>query len=85
MDIPRGHRTLREVAAYLKSRFCPKSHQGKKAKELRRATACLTSEPMENYASKYAGWEACASLFAALDILTHNDGIRHSGLEGQSA
>ena len=34
-------------------------------------------------APKYAVWEACASFFVAINILTHNDGIRHSGFEGE--
>ena len=29
--------------------------------------------------------EACASLYVAVNILTHHDGIRHSGLEGRSS
>ena len=46
-------------------------------------TTCLTSEPTEDSASKYANWEVCASLFVAIDILTHADGIRHFGFEGE--
>jgi hypothetical protein len=46
-------------------------------------TTCLTSEPTEDSALKYAVWEACASLFVAIDILTHVDGIRLSGFEGE--
>jgi hypothetical protein len=54
-------------------------------KEIRWVTTCLTSEPTEDSSQKYTDWEACAaSLFAAIDILTHNDGIRHPGFEGQS-
>ena len=84
LDTPRDQRTMGEVATYLKSRFCPKPHQGKKAKKLRWViTTCFTSEPTKNSAPKYADWEACASLFVAIDILTHNDGIRHSGFEGE--
>ena len=52
-------------------------------KELRWVTTCLTSDPTEDSAPKYAVWEACASLFAVIAILTHNDGIRHFGFEGE--
>ena len=48
-------------------------------------TPCLTSEPTDVSAPKYVDWEACASLYVGIDILTHNDGIHHSGLEGQSS
>ena len=71
------------MATYLQGRFCPKPHQGKKAKTLRWVTTCLTSEPTEDSTPKYADWKACASLFVAIDIFTHNDGIRQSGLEGK--
>ena len=80
---PRDQRTPGEVATYLKGRFRPKPHQGKRAKELRWVTTCLTSEPAENSALKYADREACASLFVAIDNFTHVDGIRHSGFEGE--
>ena len=40
---------------------------------------------MEETTSKYSDWEACASLYVAVGILTHHDGIRHSGLEGRSS
>ncbi len=83
MDTPRNQRTLEEVATYLKGRFRPKPQQGKQANELRWVTTCLTSEPTEDSAPKYANWEACASLFVVIDILTHTDGIRHSGFEGE--
>ena len=83
MDTPRDQRTPGEVATYLKGRFRPKPQQGKRPKELRWMTTCLTSEPIEDSAPKYADWEACASLFVAIDILTHADGIRHSGFEGK--
>jgi len=46
-------------------------------------TTCLPSEPTEDSAPKYADWEACTSLFVAIDILTHADGIRHFGFEGE--
>ena len=84
MDSPRNQRTPGEVVTHLKSRFCPKPHQGKKAKKFRWVTTCLSSEPTEKSPPKYAGWEACASLFIAIDILTHNDDIRHSGFEGKT-
>ena len=83
MNTPRDQRTPGEVATYLKGRFRPKPKQGKRAKELRWVTTCLISEPTEDSAPKYADWEACASLFVFIDILTHADGIRHSGFEGE--
>ena len=82
LDTPRDQRTPGEVATYLKGHFCPQPRQGNKAKELRWVTTFLTSDPTEESAPKYADWEACVSLFVAIDILTHNDGIRYSGLEG---
>ncbi len=78
VDIPRDQRIPGEVATYLKSHFCPKPQQSRKAKELRWVSTCLTSEPTEDSAPKYADWEAYASLFVEIDIITHNDGIRHS-------
>jgi hypothetical protein len=66
----------------LKSRFRSSASLGKKTKELRWVTTCLTTEPTKASAPKYADGEACASVFVAVDILTHHDGIRHSGLEG---
>jgi hypothetical protein len=83
MDTPRDQRTPGEVASYLKGRFFLKHQHGIKAKELRWVTTCLTSEPTEDSAPKYADWEACASLFVAIDILTHSDGVCHSGFEGK--
>jgi len=83
LDTPRDQRTPGEVATYLKGCFRPKPHQGKTSKELRWVTACLTSKPTEDFASKYADWEARASLFVAINILTHIDGIRHPGFEGE--
>jgi len=53
LETPRDQRTPGEVATYLKSRFCPKPQQGRQAKELRRVTTCLTSEPTEDSAPKY--------------------------------
>ena len=78
LDTPRDQRTPGEVASYLKSRFYPKPYQGRKARELRWVTTCLTSDPTEDSVPKYADWEACASLFVVINILTHNDDIRHS-------
>ena len=74
-----------EVDRYLKGRFCPKPPQGRNAKELRRGTTCFTSEPTEDSVPKYADWEACASLFVAIDILTNNGGIHHFEFEGEPA
>jgi len=81
MDTPRDQRTPEEVATYLKGRFRPNPQHGKRAKELKWVTICLSSEPTEESAPKYADWEACVSLFVAIDIFTHVDGIRHSGFE----
>ena len=72
------------MATYLKSRHCPKPQHGKKAKELRWVTTCLSSEPTENATPKYTDWEVCASLFASIDILTHNDGVRYFGFDGHT-
>ena len=82
LDTPRDQRTPGEVATYLKGRFRPKAQQGKMAKELRWVTTCLTSEPTEDSPPKYADWEARASLFMTINILTHVDGICNSGFEG---
>jgi len=72
----------RQVADLLKAHFRPATIGGKKPKEFRRVTTCLTSDPTEDTTPKYSDWKACASLYVAVDILTHHDGIRHSGLEG---
>ena len=45
----------------------------------------FTSEPTEETTPRYSDWEACASLYLAVDILTHHDGIRHSGFEGHTS
>ena len=37
----------------------------------------------EDTSPRYSDWEACATLYVAVDVLTHHDGIRHSGPEGQ--
>jgi hypothetical protein len=83
MDTPRDQRTPGEVATYLKGRFRSRPQQGKRPKELRWVTTCLTSEPTEDSAPKYAEWEAYASLFVAIDILTYADSIQHPGFEGE--
>jgi len=44
----------------------------------------LTSEPVEDSTPRYVDWEACASMFVAIDILTHNDGIPYYGFEGET-
>jgi len=81
LDTPRDQRKPGKVATYLKGRFCPKLLQGRKAKELRWITTCLTSESTADYAPNYVNWEAFASPFVAIDILTYDDGIRHFGFE----
>jgi hypothetical protein len=47
-------------------------------------TTCLTDEPTEETAPRFADWEGSCTLQVAIDVLTHGDGIRHSGFEGQS-
>ena len=79
--LPR-QRTPWEVADLLKARFCPTPVGGKMPKEFRWVTTYLTSDPTEDTTPRYSDWEACASLCVVMDILTHHDGIRHSGLEG---
>jgi hypothetical protein len=85
LGAPPQKRTACEIAELLKARFRPPPIGGKKPRELRRVTTCLTSDPTEETSPRITDWEASASLFVAVDILTHNDGIRHSGLEGQSS
>jgi hypothetical protein len=85
LETPRDQRTAEEVVDFLKSRFCHAPSPGKKPKELRWVTNYLTFEPSEDSAPKYSDWEACASVFVAVDTLTHHDGVHHSGLEGQSS
>jgi hypothetical protein len=83
MDTPRDQRTPEEIATYLKKRFLTQNLPGKRQPEIRWAfTTCLTSEPTEESAPRYADWEARAFIHIAIDILTHGDGIRHSGCEG---
>ena len=64
--------------------YRPMQHHGKKNREVRWVTTCPTSEPTEDSALRYADWEAYDSLFVAINILTHNDGTRHSGFEGET-
>ena len=52
--------------------------------EVRWITTCLTDEPTEESAPKVADWEGYCTLHVAIDVLTHGNGIRHSGFEGQS-
>ena len=54
IDTPRDQRTPDETADYLKARFRPHAQQGKKALEVRWTTTCLTTEPTEESAPKYA-------------------------------
>ena len=84
IDIPRDQRTPEEIATYLKRRFLPHNLSGKRQPEIRWVTTCLTSEPTEESAPRYADWEASSFLHVVIDILTHGDGIRHSGFEGQT-
>ena len=44
-------------------------------------TTYLTAEPTEETVRRYSEWEASASLYVAIDIVTHHNGIRHSGFE----
>jgi hypothetical protein len=70
---PLNRRTPGEVANLLKARF----PAGKKPKGMRWVTTCLTSDPTEDTTPQYSDWEACASLYVALYLLTHHDGVRH--------
>ena len=81
----RDHHTAREIADFMKSRFRTYTSRGKKVRELRWVTTCLTTDPTVDSAPKYADWEACVFVFIAIDILNHLDGIRHSGFEGQNS
>jgi len=85
LGAPPQQRTACDIAELLKARFRPSPTGGKKPREFRWITTCLTSDPTEDTSPRIADWEASASLFVAVDILTHTDGIRHSGLEGQSS
>jgi hypothetical protein len=53
LGTPRYQRTAEEVADFSKSRFCPATSSGKRPKELRRVTTCLTTDPSENSATTY--------------------------------
>jgi hypothetical protein len=85
LGTPPNQCTPREVADLLKARFRPAPIGGKKPKEFRGVTTCLTSDVAEDTTPKYSDWEACASLYVAVDILTPHDDIRHSGFEGQTS
>ena len=85
LGTPPNQRTPWEVADLLETRFRPDPIGGTKPKEFRWVNTCLTSDPTEDTTRKYSDWEACASLYVAVDILTHHDGILHSGLEGQTS
>ena len=67
------------IAELLKARFRPPPIGGKKPKEFRWITSCLTSDPTEDTSPRITDWEASSSLFVAVDILSHHDNIRHSG------
>ena len=85
LGAPPQQPTALGVAELLKARFRPPPTGGKKHKEFRWITTSLTSDPTEDTSPRFIDWEASSSLFVAVDILTHHDGIRHSGLEGQSS
>ena len=85
LGTPPHQRTPGEVANLLQARFRPTPIGGKKPKEFRWVDTCLIADPTEDTTPKYSDWEACASLYVVVDILTHHDGIRYSGLEGQSS
>ena len=85
LGAPPQQRTAIEFAELLKDRFRPTPSGGKKSKEFRWVSTCLTSDPTEDTSPRYTYWEACASLFVAVDLLTHHDKVCHSGREGQSS
>ena len=85
LGAPPQQRTTNEVAELLKARFRPTPIGGKKPREIRWVSTYLTSDPTEDTSPRYTNWKACASLFVAVDILTHYGSVRHSGLEGQSS
>jgi hypothetical protein len=58
IDTPRDQRTPEEIATYLKRRFLPQNLSGKRNPEIRWVTTCLTFEPTEETAPRYADWEA---------------------------
>ncbi len=84
METPRDQRTPDEIVTYLKARSRPQVQNGKKAIEFRWTTTCLTTEPSEESVPECADWEGSCILHIAIDILTHGDGICHSGFEGQT-
>ena len=84
MATPRYQRALEEIASYLETRYRSLQRQGTKSKKWRCVTTCLTSDSTEDSTPRYLDWEACISLYVIIDILTHNDGIRHFGFEGQT-
>ena len=85
LGAPSRQRSACEIAELLKARFRPPPTGGKKPREFRWVTTCLTSDPTEDTSPRITDWEASSSLFVVVDILTHHDNIRHSGLEGQSS
>jgi len=85
LDTPCDQRTPGEVADLLKTRFRLALSTSKKLNEMRWVTTCLTSEPTEETTPKYSDCEACASVYVAVNILIHHDGIRHLGLKSHSS
>jgi hypothetical protein len=84
MATPRYQRALEEIASYLETRYRSLQRQGTKSKKWRCVTTCLTSDSTEDSTPRYLDWEACISLYVIIEFLTHNDGIRHFGFEGQT-
>jgi hypothetical protein len=84
IEPPRERRTPGEVATYLKGRYKPNPAQGKRPRELSRITTHLVAKPTEETVRMYSEWEASASLYVAIGIVTHDDGIRQSGFELQT-
>ncbi len=84
IETPRDQRTPDEIASYLKTRFRPQPQKGRGPQEVRWITTCLTTEPTEESAPKFTDWEGSCTLHVAIDVITHGDGIRHSGFEGQT-
>jgi hypothetical protein len=84
-DTPLDQRTPGEVSYLLKPSFRPALLTGKKPKEMRWVTTCLTSEPTKETTPRYSDLEASASLYVAVDTLTRNDGIRYSGFEDHTS
>jgi hypothetical protein len=82
---PKDKRTKMYFSYYLKKRYRPAVRPSKKPKELRWASIGLTSEPTNNTTPKYSDWDASSSLSVAVDILTHDDGVRYSGFEGRTS